>query len=815
MMTIVQNLRNRAKKNEIHVEDPEYGNSKERTTNGEDEKSNPLLNFCTLKCMMVLLLLLLLRFRLEASALKVVSVMGISAESPAEKAGFTEKINFCPEDAIQTYIVCNGFSNQLLGHAGFISNLIEQKKAVTIPDAFIYNGVQNERNGRGQRTLKNVVANEANSIPLTSIIDGNMLLKTIRSYGVDACFIPYERVISNEEQTMECSWLAQLQESDNDIEFKVLYAMKPSTFLSEIVETTFSNLVGKSSKFDVSDGVCLHHRDGADWHKHCNIWQGNNCMNLDGRNIEDLVKDRIPPAYKKKWMYYIGDVPPSENLTEAMLEGAGLHVYNRANDKLLNEDELRKVVGSAKLSLEEHRDIFAAVDFFVCSHIPSFIGNSVSTFSALQIAKRHGKNCTWYNSRSNPLLADFMQVQEIPIVYTYTEASAALGKALLKASIISVRQTFGMGVDVNIIYHGTEDKVFLGWLAERNVIIHNHEPEWLPMIDIMIANADQQRSHLYSHRGNYIGTWQRIDIPLFIDAEYAMFLDADTIVHEKFDLSTFGLEITPGIAFSNEFMEKDKRPSNAGVALFNVPLIRNTHKDFMDFVRNHADRKKDFILGPSDQGAYLDFYHSYKQPGVRLNHEPSKYMQHLDTTFNVKPYYKLKKNFDERKVIHYHGLKPHEILKGLMGYKSEQFSPALRGLLPMMFGHNNHHFLCLTLHDFAAAMVADEDNLIFFCNFAFFLNTKEETACKDFLKELSTKNENENCVDILKSYGFKKDDSYINDYMVKCDEAEELYLNENPEVKIATERRQFSSGFQHWRTFGIDEGKTYSGCPTK
>eukprot|EP00591_Stephanopyxis_turris_P000605 CAMPEP_0195508860 /NCGR_PEP_ID=MMETSP0794_2-20130614/1961_1 /TAXON_ID=515487 /ORGANISM="Stephanopyxis turris, Strain CCMP 815" /LENGTH=754 /DNA_ID=CAMNT_0040635941 /DNA_START=35 /DNA_END=2299 /DNA_ORIENTATION=+ len=677
-------------------------------------------------------------------------IVSLGAEPYFDAPELTESIDFCNGDARQTYVVCNGLSNQLLGHAGFISSLIQSKTSVTIPDAFIFNGVQGESNGGG--VLKNVVANKNNSIPLTSIINGNALLRVIRRHGVNACFIPHDKVISSEKQTMECAWLQRLKDADNDVELDVLDAMKPSILLSDIVETTFSNLQDKISNFALSDGVCLHHRDGPDWHNHCTLWKGNNCMNVENRAIEDLVKDRIPAAYTKKWMYYIGDEVPSEMLSDAIENRANLDLFHRVKDKLLENDDVQKLLGDVKLSLEKHRDIFAAVDFFVCSHIPSFIGNSVSTFSALQIGKRRGKNSTWYNSRSNPLLADFMQVQEIPVVYTYTESSKILGKILLKASIISVRRTFGMDVDINIIYHGTEDNVFLEWLAQWNVIIHKHDPKWLPMIDAFISNANKQRSHLYSHRGNYIGTWQRIDIPLFIDAEYVLFLDCDTIVHAKFDLSTFGLDITPGIAFSNEIFEDDIRPSNAGVALFNVPKLRETYEDFLAFIQDHADKNVDFVLGPSDQGAYLDFYHAHKKPGVALDHEASEYVQHLDTTFNVKPYYTSKKNFEKRKIVHYHGLKPHQVLQALLGYKEDNFEPSVQFLVPMMVNHKDHRLLCLTVRDFSVSMLADEDNLNHFCRFAFPDIAEEKNTCTHLFQKLSMKQEGEDCMDVFSNF---------------------------------------------------------------
>ena len=500
----------------------------------------------------------------------------------------------------------------------------------------------------------------------------------------------------------------------------------------------------RPSNEDMSDGICLHHRDGPDWHNHCNMWKGNNCMNFEDQPIEELVKNRIPAAYPKKWMYYVGDATPGAALVESMKERAGLEVFHHAKDDLLRDELLHeKFLSDAKPTLEKHRDLYAAADFFACKHASSFVGNSVSTFSALQIVTREGRNTTWYNSRSNPLLSGFLQVQNIPIVYTYTEDSEVVGKCLLKVSIISVRQTFGMGIDINVIYHGKSDIVFLEWLRQRNVIIHNHEPDWLPMIDKMISNADNSKSHLYSHRGNYIGTWQRIDVPLFIQEEYVILLDADTVVHKRFDLSSFGLEITPGIAMARQGDSRSRKPENAGVSLFNVPKLRETHDSFLTFIRNHADRNEEFVLGPSDQGAYLDYYHSLDHS---LDHKrrASHYVRLLDPVFNIKPYSRDTESFYRRTIVHFHGMKPHHIIKMFMGHSKSEFPIALHGLYNILTQGESKELVCLALRDFAAALFVDKDNMRQFCGSSF-SDPKEYLDCMNYFPILVNTRENVDC----------------------------------------------------------------------
>ena len=489
------------------------------------------------------------------------------------------------------------------------------------------------------------------------------------------------------------------------------------------------------------------------------------------------------------------------------------------------DDAVQKIVRGSDdgdvPSLKTHRDLFAAVDFFVCSRIGSFVGNSVSTFSALQIARRHGKRSSWYNSRFIPLMSAPLKVHNVPIVYTYTEWSHVLGKQLLKASILSARKVFGGTVDIHIIYHGSSDEEFLRWLKRRRVVLHKHEPTWIPIIDAMRLNGDQGTSHLYAHRGNYIGTWQRIDIPMFIDAEYCLLLDADTIVREKFTLADFGRNLTRGIAFSTEMKEDKREPSNAGVALLNVPKLRETYNDFVRFITKHADQNQNFEMGPSDQGAYLDFF------SEQVASKNASLVHFLEPIFNVKPYYRSKKNFDGRKIVHFHGLKPHDVLNGLMGYRFEDFSPAVQVLLYKVFGSNGY-FLCLTLRDFSISIVQDEETLEDYCKLALdggIDAIDKRTACVKFFAELARRPEGEDCTEIMKSIGFTKDESLefgdshfaVPDaedieapYSPKrCPEGDKLYLRMYPDVKKEFEKGKFKSPFQHWKRHGKKEGRDY------
>ena len=79
-------------------------------------------------------------------------------------------------------------------------------------------------------------------------------------------------------------------------------------------------------------------------------------------------------------------------MTEKMRDfDIGLKVFHRYKDDLLEDSSLGlEMFGDTESPLEGHRGIYAAHGFFVCNSIPSFVGDSVSTFPTLQIARRCG-----------------------------------------------------------------------------------------------------------------------------------------------------------------------------------------------------------------------------------------------------------------------------------------------------------------------------------------------------------------------------------------------------------------------------------------
>ena len=616
-----------------------------------------------------------------------------------------------------SYTVCNGMSNQILGHIASLTSAVYTKSSLKIPDAFIVDGTQCIDNGR----MKNKVPTTENSVSLSKIfaLDNIRKFITKNDKSIDLRITPVNEATSCD------GWLDRVKSSDPNIFSELLSSIMPSPLLQKYIRLGLDSL-GSSS---LENGICFHHRDGQDWHNHCQqwenikdgIWRGN-CREQEGRSIHNLLKNRLTKSgngVQDMVLYYVGDhEPPISDLSDIGFSKIVTHedILGEVGERAFLE-EILDDSAHEKLSREEYkaryRDLWAVLDYFTCSQMKHFVGNSVSTWSALQIAKRNGYS-SWYNSQSIPL-AGIIPIFPIPIVYTYTELSQLVGKVLLKISILSVREHLGNRQPIHILYHGHMDTKFIDWLRAQDVILHKHYPQWKDIIERHRLKGNKDSSHLFAHAGNYLGTWQRIDIPDFIASEYCLYLDADTLVVNKFSMADFGLNITKTIAFSLE-SESDNIPHNAGIALMNVPKLRETKPKFLLFIEHGLNET---FSAPSDQGAYKDFYH----PAF------------LDRSFNIKPYFH---NMEQRKVVHFHGPKPHEWFKVLIG---EAISPIFNTYLRYVFpinGENHIKALCFSLLEFVKSAKRELGLLKQYCVASFPKDSWKTEVCIAFFEQIDT-----------------------------------------------------------------------------
>jgi hypothetical protein len=521
----------------------------------------------------------------------------------------------------------------MLGHAANIALAISRKEAVMIPDVFFMDAANAWENG---------VPNQEKTIPFHLVFDVRTLVEKITAFGIETIFVPYD---ANMHDPLKCSLLRVLNHANSSVVKGILKAMVPSADMNRTLDIVLSGMVThwptQVGHGTIDNAVCLHHRDGLDWRRQCDQWEllspeNRNCRNHEP--IAQLVERRISHL-PNAWIFYAGDHEiPSD------LGSLNVPVIARGQTVSSDTERLTALAWTGHANISPTRDLGALLDYFLCSRMPYFIGNSVSLWSASQIVVRD-TTASWYNSFGIPL-AQVFKSYILPFVYTYNEGSSSTGQLLLKVSILSVRHVMP-AASVHVLYHGESDASFRAWLIEHGVVVHEHNPEWQDKLEDMrlkIIAHGRKDSHLYASRGDFFGTFQRIDIPEFLSVEYCILLDADTFVVRPFTIADIGAKLPEGLAFSAEFVEKDGRARNAGVALLNVPFLRKSLDTFRAFVFNHTDGN--FKRGPGDQGAFLDFYDGH--------------VDYLSTRFNMKPYYRKKSNWDSSYIVHYHGLKPHE-----------------------------------------------------------------------------------------------------------------------------------------------------------
>jgi len=261
-----------------------------------------------------------------------------------------------------SYTVCNGMSNQLLGHFSSLSQAIMNNNnnnaattTINMPNAFIYNGVQSENVHTGK--WDDVLPTSSNSIPFDKVFDIEKIRNVIQELSessVELNVVPINdkrnkhkhknkrnikmnddrlsSMVENEEDdndedgevaSLSCDgWLNRLSESDPMIVLGILHHLSPSPLLQRYVDRMIHKMGG-----GMNNGVCLHHRDGEDWHNHCKHWENipdgvwrKNYLAPKGVPLRKIVKDCLVHSSNnstaKTTLFYVGDHdPPTEELS--------------------------------------------------------------------------------------------------------------------------------------------------------------------------------------------------------------------------------------------------------------------------------------------------------------------------------------------------------------------------------------------------------------------------------------------------------------------------------------------------------------------
>ena len=545
-----------------------------------------------------------------------------------------------------SFAVCNGFTNQRLSILYGMIIAKETGRSLVLP-RLILNGVQ-------YNTSATLYATAENSVKFGHFYDTHTFVQAMQRHGIQLVdsmptrvsdkFIPeadiqaFVREFSKYMMHSHISIGCPLMRLDAALVARYAYLVRD--VLSSLVPSQhFKRMLGLATRRLSSDFNFLHLRMENDWIRHCASWRsgspGDNCF-TNTYNISAHLHAKRFPTQTPLYIALDWDDSPATVATQALalISEAGYTVIKRS-DLLAN--------------IKLHREEAALVEYYLAITSRRFIGNSVSTFSALLILEREQRSlwASYYNMGDIPL-ASFIPMYMMPWVFTYNGKSPKIDY-MAKAAVLSALEKGNL--TPYCIYNGTSNDSIYRWLASQGVTMISHAPTWARRVEdnIIAAKKNFRYSPLYNSAAGIFGTMQRIDVSIVSELEqfnYVLFTDVDVLFTKQVTLESFGFDRLPK-AISMAVEVEPRFPCNAGVMLMNLPALRETHAALVDFtfstVGLHFGK-----YGPMDQGAINSFYESAMGSKCDLSEE-----------FNTKLY---KTSPANPAIFHFHGPKPHDYL---------------------------------------------------------------------------------------------------------------------------------------------------------
>jgi hypothetical protein len=339
--------------------------------------------------------------------------------------------------------VCNGFANQRLAVLYGVLIAHNTRRAVVLP-SLIRSGLQ--------KTTTQVTATESNTVSFESMYNSARFKSALKQHGVlviepteappatDYTSVPLDypdimTVLSTQYAktshiSIGCPLFrlpARHVEEAEQLAWAVLDNMTPSDSLQAYIDTVSARLqdLTLAVKYNF-----LHLRIEKDWQDHCRRWTAikdgvvrDNCMN-NTRTVDEQLQDKgISPELP---LYIASHWPDSDHDEVARVRSK----LQRYGFQLITSQD---ITYDARVD----RESAALIDYFLALKSEHFIGNSVSTFSGLQLIERHhrGRWASYYNGGNTPL-TDFLPLDPLPWVFTYNSWSSRYDY-MLKAAVVS------------------------------------------------------------------------------------------------------------------------------------------------------------------------------------------------------------------------------------------------------------------------------------------------------------------------------------------------------------------------------------------
>uniref|UniRef100_A0A7S1XX08 Nucleotide-diphospho-sugar transferase domain-containing protein n=1 Tax=Phaeomonas parva TaxID=124430 RepID=A0A7S1XX08_9STRA len=488
----------------------------------------------------------------------------------------------------------------------------------------------------------------------------------------------------------------------------------------------------------------LHLRAEEDWQHHCEAWMGlrdgyhrDNCMNNTMLVHNVLLSEGVHPGVP----LYIATGLTRAELSAVRIEGplgspglVGLQPLFELFTVALKED----VIDLHPSWATEQREFYAAVDYELAQGSRTFVGNSVSSFSAFIIIDRyrHSRPSLHYNGGNIPLAEDFVKpVKSLSVptlrqplkwvfalnVNNASDVSNTFWEMTKVAVISAKRQTDLVAVCVTT---APPTSPVAQWLVGHGVRVIYHRPTWadelVQRVESKVAE-ENMRSHLSLDPDAMLGTFLRIEVPVLgLLDEFVLYTDVDVMFtgHVDWDV-ILGQDKYSALRGSTDFargkglsgggragegglpryfsasseMQKSRLPGmlNAGVMLLNMRALRESYDAFRHFI--FSSSSLDWPAGPGDQGAYKTFY---SETSVTWSWRKGRLTtctpiaSFLPFELNWKTYWPRN---DFARIIHFHGPK---CQSDIIPYKTraEVTMPVFKGILEDCAGNGDCYRLC-------------------------------------------------------------------------------------------------------------------------
>jgi len=580
---------------------------------------------------------------------------------------FSEKTTVSGKDNIAlTFDVCGGLTNQILSISFAATVAVHLKAKYFILPALNSRGIQ--RNGEAvhhdsssfndlfdQPHFSSTMSEKfgisvVSRLPpqnYISHITGMKQVKCLRRESVEKCI---EKVNRNTWRRkvmmhMECPFLSNMWDSNfllrNEGAFSsIISSLQANDKHTDIAKSIYEAILQRSGSECIN---VLHVRIENDWDFHCSDYASNlqisffDCFVLPAQIFSyagevDFFQCSIYLAYD------------SRSMSEELL------------DQLNNE---RMKLDVKTFTFDDFSSIFpnlgrearASIDQYISmKYAEKFMGNSISTFSALIIRNRRleGKWASHYNRGEIPL-ARFVPGYRLPWIFAVRGADRAYDY-MMHAALRSAKLNTTL-IPYCMIHPSEENYERTSFLRKEGVNVIVHKPEWedeLLKILETTSPAEKAKSHLYKFPKAVLGTYARLDIPKLSQLlQYEHYLYTDTDIYFRKDISPLWKELILPSEIKMGYEDATNFPMNAGVIIASLPFMRKTYNGLLKLVlsKNSIDHGP---FGPGDQGALNEYYRS------SLNY--SKFWDDM----NVKPY---KSWRETARIVHFHGPKPHDYLE--------------------------------------------------------------------------------------------------------------------------------------------------------